>query len=153
MYTPLFCSSLALLALVACAEPTAPDSAAETGDAVAEQDLTSSTSSTCTTRSHDPAFADGFKLTVGSTTARIVDLATVKPKKPYAGNFDPSYRPSAGTSYAGHVRYRFSPRLEDFAEASTMDLLVLPAMKSGDAAYLRFQGAEGGTTETYTCVR
>jgi hypothetical protein len=53
----------------------------------------------------------------------------------------------------GHVRYRFSPRPEDFSDAGTMDLLVLPAMESGDAAYLRFQGAEGGNTETYTCVR
>lgn len=148
MYKPLLFPSFALVALVACAEPADGDTVADQ-----DQDLTSSTSFTCTTRWHDDAFADGFKLTVGNTTARMVDLATVKPKKPYAGNFDPSYRPSAGTPYAGHVRYRFSPRLEDFAEASAMDLIVLPTMKDGDAAYLRFQGPEGGATETYTCVR
>jgi hypothetical protein len=145
-----FALALGVTLLVGCAASTETESA---NGADVEEELSVGTAFTCTSHWHDAGFASGFKLTVGSSSARIVDLATSHPKKPYTGSFDPSYRPTAGTTYAGHVRFRFSPRLEDFAEANTMDLLVLPSMTSGDAAYLRFQGPEGGTTETYTCAR
>jgi hypothetical protein len=142
--------TLSLLSVAACGG--APDATA--GDAengAAEQDLTSGPSFTCTTRWSDNTFAEGFRLTIGTSTARIVDLATDNPKKPYTGKHDPSYRPTPGSQYAGRTRYSFAPRLADFPELNSLDLLVLPNMESGDVAYLRIQGPEGGATETYTC--
>jgi hypothetical protein len=145
-----FAFTLSVSLLVGCAASTETESA---NGADVEEELSAGAAFNCTSHWHDDGFASGFTLTVGASSARIVDLATSHPKKPYTGRLDPSYRPTAGTTYAGHVRFRFSPRLEDFAEATAMDLLVLPSMKSGDAAYLRFQGPEGGNTETYTCAR
>src|SRR5437016_4767058 len=124
------------------------------GDAPADTsaddaELSSAHSLTCASHYTDATYAAGFHLTVGKTRARIVDASTEHPFTTYRGAFDATYEPTT-SKYAGYVRYRFTPDLKDFPEADSMDLLVEPTIgTAGGTAYLRWQGPEGGNTETY----